>query len=149
MPEGNSPQLQRWEKWEKWLSLNTNWIFCKYLCVCACLCLSRWSLLVCVCACALSAYVSVCARVCILVTIGTCVQEWTALKNEKIKIKKNKAKRVAELWPRVFNTEIESSRRSTEVIMNCSLTKLQLQVTSDPESSEEWACATANVHITK
>lgn len=50
---------------------------------------------------------------------------------------KKKKKKETELWPRVFNIEMENSSRSAEVIMDRSLAKLQLQVTqltSDPVS---------------
>lgn len=51
-----------------------------------------------------------------------------------------KSKKETELWPRVFNIEMESSSRSAEVIMDRSLAKLQLQVTqltSDPASPKK------------
>lgn len=100
------------EKWEIWLS---PWHKLDVLCVCACMCLWRDQGCACVCVHHECTSLPVCGN--------------------ELHEKSRGGKKAAELWPRVFNNEMKSSSRSAEVIIDCSLAKIQLQVmqlTSDP-----------------
>lgn len=97
---------------------------CVCVCVCACMCLfasvefkAVSTCMHCICLCK-----SLCDCQCVFVSVYL----YLCVGMNCIKKEGGKA---AELWPRVFNIEMESSSRRAEVIMDHSLAKLQLWVT--------------------